>query len=754
MKKNLLCKTTLFVITIIFLNFSFLFSQNNSQGKILQYSFTEKNSKKMIKESHHINYSVNGISVEKDNQSADFIFCKKRIPLKKVEYFFSFSCKVSGKNLNSKNVSFKIRFSKNGKNWSEWNNINQSDDIETTDTLNTFISELYFFSKDLKYFQFSGNILNPADSIFISGVKLNFFNPSKKNESNRFQNNGGQSNFQSVCPCPLPSYTTRAGWGAVAATCSPTYTTVTHLIVHHQGQPSPIPIPPPYDLVVQSIQYYHMNTNGWCDIGYNWLIDPVGQLYEGIGGGNNVMGSHFSCMNTGTMGVCILDNYDVLTPSSASLNTLEQLLAWKCCDAGIPAIGTAYHAASGLTLNRISGHRDANPSLNGCPSGTTCPGDNLYNQLSTIRSATDLIISNCNGAGCSSSNPLASDICTSATFLNPGGTSCNPSTYTTCGATNSGFSSCVGNSDDDVFFYFFAPNNGDYCIEVDGSSTFRPVFQVLLGPCGGSMSQVTCQDAGSLGGVATYTLTATGGVQYWIRVWNYGSGSGSTGDFDICAYSCNSGSVSLAYSNQIIHDGTGGGTGNSNGIAEVGEEIDIEVELYNSGNADAHNVSAILTTTNPNITITDDTEGFPDINAGSSEWTNGDFDFTISNPCTTGNVNFSLNISSDEGTWTDNFSVFIDCSTVSVNEIPRKSHILIFPNPTNELLNIKIEGLSNENLEIILSNVLEQQIQKKCLKVSNDSFETKMSVKELSNGIYFIVVKTNDYTFRRKIIKE
>ncbi len=118
------------------------------------------------------------------------------------------------------------------------------------------------------------------------------------------------------------------------------------------------------------------------------------------------------------------------------------------------------------------------------------------------------------------------------------GTSCNPVTGSSCGATSSGFNSCVGAQDDDVFFRF-TPNTSSATINVVSASGYDAAFQVLSGPCGGSMGQLTngCINNTGLAGTETTTVTGlTPGVEYFIRVWHYGTGYGSTGNFTICVY--------------------------------------------------------------------------------------------------------------------------------------------------------------------------------------------------------------------------
>jgi hypothetical protein len=129
----------------------------------------------------------------------------------------------------------------------------------------------------------------------------------------------------------------------------------------------------------------HVAGNGWDDVGYNYLIDPNGVVYEGRG--NDVRGAHFCGKNTGTMGVCMLGTFTNVAPSDAAREALANLLAWKSCDRDLDPLGQAYHAASGLELPRIAAHR------NGC--ATACPGDAFYPLLPQVRQATAAAITAC-----------------------------------------------------------------------------------------------------------------------------------------------------------------------------------------------------------------------------------------------------------------------------------------------------------------------------------------------------------------------
>ncbi len=190
-----------------------------------------------------------------------------------------------------------------------------------------------------------------------------------------------------------PTALSRTQWGCPDGEDSPfwpyEYPPVSHLIVHHtETTNSAVDWP----AQVRSIWSYHTNTRGWNDIGYNYLIDPLGVIYVGRAGGDNVKGAHFSCRNYGTQGIALLGSYTSTLPTTAAIQSLEALLAWIASREGVEPLEMSFHAATELNLDNISGHRDGNPSAHVC-SSKACPGDSFYPLLPGIRVNVDALIS-------------------------------------------------------------------------------------------------------------------------------------------------------------------------------------------------------------------------------------------------------------------------------------------------------------------------------------------------------------------------
>lgn len=225
-------------------------------------------------------------------------------------------------------------------------------------------------------------------------LKLNNYIPHSEDEIHLFFPKRSISNLPTVrnseifgdCPCPQPSFKGRDQWcqnGNCPTDNTPIFTEVSHLIVHHTAGSN---TSSDWSSVVYSIWNYHVNTNGWDDIGYNWLIDPNGVVYEGRA--DNIQGAHFCGKNGNTMGICILGTYTDVEPQAASMKTLKRLFAWKACQEDIDPKGISYHPQSDEELYVVSGHRD------GC--ATACPGDMLYALIPNLRdSIVNEIITSC-----------------------------------------------------------------------------------------------------------------------------------------------------------------------------------------------------------------------------------------------------------------------------------------------------------------------------------------------------------------------
>ncbi len=176
-------------------------------------------------------------------------------------------------------------------------------------------------------------------------------------------------------PGPQPSICSRSCWAARAGTCTTTISTLSRAIIHHTAGPSDYNVTTQADGAarVRGVQNYHMDSNGWCDIGYHFLVDKNGNLFEGrsgsMGGSPWKRGAHDGC-NTDSMGFTLLGyfhapyNHD---PNATMRGKLYDVIAWR-----MPSGWTPYGSGTycGSTVGKLDGHRKV--------SATACPGDTMH----------------------------------------------------------------------------------------------------------------------------------------------------------------------------------------------------------------------------------------------------------------------------------------------------------------------------------------------------------------------------------------
>ncbi|MTE18892.1 hypothetical protein F0L17_07040 [Streptomyces sp. TRM43335] len=190
----------------------------------------------------------------------------------------------------------------------------------------------------------------------------------------------------------VPEIVSRAEWGADESLVEdpPSYLDrVDAVFVHHTAGTNNYACADSA-AVVRGILTYHVKTNGWNDIGYNFFVDKCGTIFEGRAGGVDkaVRGAHTYGFNGYSSGVTVLGNYeDGARPTRAALESVARISAWKLGLHGVDPAGEVTLTAAAdtgvwkngerATLHRISGHRDGYATL--------CPGANLYSQLPNIR---------------------------------------------------------------------------------------------------------------------------------------------------------------------------------------------------------------------------------------------------------------------------------------------------------------------------------------------------------------------------------
>jgi hypothetical protein len=175
----------------------------------------------------------------------------------------------------------------------------------------------------------------------------------------------------------------------------PYYGAVRLAFVHHSDGPngySAGEVP----AMILAIYLFHRFTNGWYDIGYNFVVDAFGRIWEARAGGIDepVIGAQAGGYNGVSTGVCMLGTFGSRLPTPAAVGSLERLLAWKLALHGVPVLGdvrvevdpadafyTPFRPGQHVLLPRVAGHRQGD--------STECPGNDLFAELPAIRTRVD-----------------------------------------------------------------------------------------------------------------------------------------------------------------------------------------------------------------------------------------------------------------------------------------------------------------------------------------------------------------------------
>jgi N-acetylmuramoyl-L-alanine amidase len=188
-----------------------------------------------------------------------------------------------------------------------------------------------------------------------------------------------------------PPMISRAAWGgdSVPPRSGPAYGQVQLAYVHHTVNANDYG-PEDSAAIVLGIARYHRDHNGWNDIGYNFLVDQYGQIFEGRAGGIDlpIVGAQAQGFNSVSTGIACIGTFTSIAPPAAAIDALARVVGWKLSVHGIPAHGEVtvtsaggesnrYSSGTPVTFQRVSGHRDAN--------ATSCPGEVLYGLLPDLR---------------------------------------------------------------------------------------------------------------------------------------------------------------------------------------------------------------------------------------------------------------------------------------------------------------------------------------------------------------------------------
>ncbi len=382
----------IFILLLIFLS---LLPASWAQGEktYINYDLTKRPPSDL---EINIGFTKEGITSFMQEQKAFFYSVPLTVNLKSPKPFIAFNLMGVFEDLDTSLVNIYVRHAKVVDELGSFELVEHFHHTPLSDSL--FRSELMYADSSHEIFQFVllFKEIDPGEQpVIASRIRIEFLAPESSLISGTtplpLKNTILAASASPACACHLPSYVSRTGWNAPPGQeysnksgVDPTYSPVSHLIIHHSAGANNSN---DWGATVLAIWDFHVNSNGWDDIGYNWLIAPDGQVFEGRGGGNNVVGAHFCGKNTGTMGICMLGTYEQQPPTAAAQASLNDLMAWKLCDAALDPLDTAFLGNTGLRLPVISGHQD------GC--ATLCPGSALFSDIPDIRQLVDQTIGNC-----------------------------------------------------------------------------------------------------------------------------------------------------------------------------------------------------------------------------------------------------------------------------------------------------------------------------------------------------------------------
>ena len=286
-------------------------------------------------------------------------------------------------------LRFEIRSRKTGGAWTAWEPLHVSHDLTASPEAAVTSAEMWLISaEDVTHDQYQYRL---ATAIFrVPQLHLTFINSTGGPTTDELLVRQEQWEARHPSPAdpssyPKPGVISRQVWctdslcqsGQHSCTQNDplVYLPVRHLILHHTVSNNSSA---DWAAVMRAIWNYHAITLCWGDIGYNYLVDMNGNIYEGHRGGDDVVGTHASGANQYSMAVSLLGTFTTATPPVAMQNSVIEIFAWKAAQKGIDVYSSTYHPVLGRGLPNFLGHRDVYGT-------TACPGDRAHQMLPELR---------------------------------------------------------------------------------------------------------------------------------------------------------------------------------------------------------------------------------------------------------------------------------------------------------------------------------------------------------------------------------
>lgn len=289
--------------------------------------------------------------------------------------------------------ALEIRVSRDGNGWEAWQGVEEDHELWLPeDGDNVFWSPILYAGEGMRFWQVrAGAAGHPLD---VRRIEVNTVDGRLEDEHKpQASATPARTEGAALASVGKPPVVSRTAWGCPDGQGSRqgvAYHAVNHLVVHHTAGSNTLGSSERnWATRVRAIWNFHTYTRGWGDVGYNYLIDPDGVIYEGRAGGDNGVGFH-DTGNYGSMGVSLIGTYASVVPGVAMQESLVELLAWKAAQQNIDPFGQSYYYgcdisnycrahAPGAVVANIAGHRHVTPGH------TTCPGDEVVSLLPSIR---------------------------------------------------------------------------------------------------------------------------------------------------------------------------------------------------------------------------------------------------------------------------------------------------------------------------------------------------------------------------------
>jgi hypothetical protein len=268
-------------------------------------------------------------------------------------------------------IQLELRVSAEGETWSDWMVVTADEDGPPTEPL-TYANLVEVPLSRYVQCRLTMGTFEPSVSPFVTEIVVTALNSQEGPTVDEAR--ATIMPQEATSGVPQPRIISRKGWGAneAWATRDTAYQKPTHFVIHHTVTPNH-PQDPAY--IVRAIYQYHALSRGWGDIGYNFLIDEQGNIYEGRKGGDGVVGIHAGDYNYGSIGIALLGDYRTVEMTPAMKEALVALMAWEADRLGINPVQSSFFVHRDFP--NVVGHRDL--------WSTVCPGDKVYQALPELR---------------------------------------------------------------------------------------------------------------------------------------------------------------------------------------------------------------------------------------------------------------------------------------------------------------------------------------------------------------------------------